>query len=91
VHFCLVLDIVVEETSPVLELLASVDQSLLFGRVVLLDLDQELDILDGVIRVDMKGDRPFTSQRLDEDFHVSSQEFQLGALRDVVTVQRAVL
>ena len=64
----LLLDIVVGESSAVLELLSSEDKSLLIWRDTFLVLDLCLDVLDGVRRLDVKGDC-FTCEGFDEYLH----------------------
>merc|ERR1719232_1233010 len=64
----LLLNVVVREGSAVLELLSSEDQSLLLWRNPFLVLNLRLDILDGVIWLDIQGDR-LSGEGLDEDLH----------------------
>merc|ERR1712151_728625 len=77
----LLLDVVVGESSSVLELLASEDQSLLIWGNAFLVLDLSLDILNGVRGLDLEGDG-LASQGLDEDLHTSpeSEHKMEGAL-----------
>merc|ERR1712102_137263 len=82
----LLLDVVVGESSSVLQLLASEDQSLLIWRDSLLILDLSLDVLDGVGRFDLEGDG-LASQGLDEDLHASPEsenQVKSALLLDVV-------
>ena len=82
----LLLDVVVTESSTILELLSSEDESLLIGWDTLLVLDLGFDVLDGVCWLNIKGDG-LTSQGLDEDLHTSSKsknEMESGLLLDVV-------
>merc|ERR1711990_1320003 len=82
----LLLDVVVGESSSVLELLASEDQSLLIWGDSLLVLDLSLDVLNGVGRLDLEGDG-LASQGLDEDLHASPEsehEMEGALLLDVV-------
>merc|ERR1719341_379082 len=82
----LLLDVVVGESSSVLQLLASEDQSLLIWGDSLLVLDLGRDVLNGVRWFDLKGDG-FSSQGLDEDLHTSSQsehKMEGALLLDVV-------
>jgi len=65
------LDVVVGEGSPILELLSSEDQSLLVWGDSFLVLDLGLDVLNGIRRFNLEGDG-LTSQGLDEDLHTSS-------------------
>merc|ERR1712203_674102 len=77
----LLLDVVVGESSSVLQLLASEDQPLLIWGDSLLVLDLSLDVLNGVGRPDLEGDG-LASQCLDEDLHTSpeSEHKMEGAL-----------
>ena len=52
----LLLDVVIRESAPVLELLAREDQALLIGGNALLVLDLLLDVVDGVRRLDLESD-----------------------------------
>merc|ERR1711896_37240 len=77
----LLLDVVVGESSSVLQLLASEDQPLLIWGDSLLVLDLGLDVLNGVRGFDLKGDG-LTGEGLDEDLHASpeSEHKMEGAL-----------
>merc|ERR1711950_8794 len=77
----LLLDVVVGESSSVLQLLASKDQSLLIWGNAFLILDLCLDVLNGVRGLDLEGDG-LASQCLDEDLHASpeSEHKMEGAL-----------
>merc|ERR1712025_1026499 len=80
------LDVVVGEGSSVLKLLSSKDQSLLVWGNAFLVLDLGLNVLNGVRRLNLKGDG-LASQGLDEDLHTSSQsenQMQGTFLLDVV-------
>merc|ERR1711990_1400193 len=82
----LLLDVVVGESSSVLQLLASEDQPLLIWGDSLLVLDLSLDVLNGVRGFDLEGDG-LASQGLDEDLHTSPQsehEMEGALLLDVV-------
>jgi len=82
----LLLDVVVGESSSILELLSSEDESLLVWWDTLLILDLGLDVLDGVSWLDIKGDG-LTSESLDEDLHTTSEsedEMESRLLLDVV-------
>merc|ERR1711897_132143 len=82
----LLLDVVVGESSSVLQLLASEDQPLLIWGDSLLVLDLSLDVLDGVGRFDLEGDG-LASQGLDEDLHASPEsenQMESTLLLDVV-------
>ena len=63
----LLLDVVVGEGAAVFELLASEDQALLVGWDALLVLDFGLDIVDGIGRFHLKGDR-LAREGLDDCF-----------------------
>jgi hypothetical protein len=83
----LLLDVVVAERAPVLELLAREDEALLVGGDALLVLDLRLDVVDGVRRLDLEGDSlaseagisddrcevPRWDLRLDEDLHTTTE------------------
>jgi hypothetical protein len=87
----LLLDVVVSKCASILELLASKDKPLLVRGDALLVLDLGLDIVDGVGRLNLKGDS-LASQGLNEDLHASPEtEHQVkGALLlDVVVSKRA--
>merc|ERR1712110_288689 len=77
----LLLDVVVGESSSVLELLASEDQSLLIWGNSFLVLDLGLDVLNGVRGLDLEGDG-LPGEGLDEDLHASpeSEHKMEGAL-----------
>ena len=59
----LLLDIIIRERAPILELLACKDQALLVRRNSLLVLDLRLDVVDRVARFDLQRYR-FTRQSL---------------------------
>jgi hypothetical protein len=52
----LFLDVVIRESAPILELLASEDQALLVRGDAFLVLNLALDVVDGVGGLDLKGD-----------------------------------
>uniref|UniRef100_A0A453GZZ4 Uncharacterized protein n=1 Tax=Aegilops tauschii subsp. strangulata TaxID=200361 RepID=A0A453GZZ4_AEGTS len=64
----LLLDVVVGQRAPVLQLLPREDQPLLVRRDPLLVLDLGLDIVDGVAALDLERDG-LARQGLDEDLH----------------------
>merc|ERR1712018_350779 len=68
----LLLDVVVRESSSILQLLSSKDQPLLVWGNALLVLNLGLDILNGVRRLHLQSDG-LASQGLDKDLHTSSQ------------------
>ena len=86
----LLLDVVVGEGSTVFKLLSGEDESLLIGRDAFLVLDLGLDILDGVVGLNVQGDG-LSSESLDEDLHhtTSKSEDQVegGFLLDVVITE----
>jgi hypothetical protein len=65
----LLLDVVVGESSSILKLLSSEDESLLIWRDTFLVLDFSLDVFNGVCWFDIEGDG-LTSEGLNEDLHV---------------------
>merc|ERR1711997_425512 len=80
------LDVVVGESSSVLQLLSSEDQSLLIWGDSLLVLNLGLDVLDAVRRLNLEGDS-LASEGLDEDLHTSPQsehKMESAFLLDVV-------
>jgi hypothetical protein len=82
----LLLDVIVRQSSAVLKLLSSEDESLLIRGDALLVLDLGLDILNGVCGLDVKSDG-LAGQSLDEDLHTTSEsedEMEGGLLLDVV-------
>ena len=87
----LLLDVVVRESSAVLELLSSEDQALLVGRDALLVLDLGLHVVDGVRWLDLEGDS-LASERLDEDLHTTAEtkhQMKSGLLLNVVVGEGA--
>merc|ERR1712226_277705 len=82
----LLLDVVVGESSSILQLLAGEDQPLLIWGDSLLVLDLGLNVLNGVGGLDLKGDG-LAGEGLDEDLHTSSQsehKMEGALLLDVV-------
>merc|ERR1719266_2683600 len=80
------MDVVVGESSSVLQLLASEDQPLLVWGDSLLVLDLGLDVLNGVRGLDLEGDS-LTGEGLDEDLHASPEsehKMECALLLDVV-------
>ena len=80
------MDVVVGESSSVLELLTSEDKSLLIWRDTFLVLDLSLDVLDGISWLNIKSDG-LSGEGLDEDLHSTSEsedEMESGLLLDVV-------
>merc|ERR1712223_2345925 len=87
------LDIVIRKGTAIFQLLASKDQTLLIWGDALLVLNFGLDILDGIRRFDLQGDR-LASQSLDENLHASPQsqdQVESGLLLDVVVRQSAAI
>ena len=85
----LLLDIVIRQSPPVLQLLSGEDQPLLVRRDALLVLDLGLDIVNGVAGLDIQGDG-LASQGLHKDLHTSTQaqdQVEGGLLLDVVIRQ----
>lgn len=69
-HTTYLLNIVVRQRTPVLQLLPGEDQPLLVRRDALLVLDLGLDVVDGVGGFDFEGDG-FTRQGFDEALRLS--------------------
>jgi len=82
----LLLNVVVGESSAVLKLLSSENESLLIWRNTFLVLDLGLDVLNGITWLDIEGDG-LSGEGLDEDLHTTSEsedEVESGLLLDVV-------
>merc|ERR550539_944052 len=82
----LLLDVVVRQGASVLKLLSGEDKTLLIRRNSLLVLNLGLYIINGVGRLDIKGDG-LSSQSLDENLHTSAEtenQVKSGLLLDVV-------
>ena len=89
----LLLDVIVGKGATILELLAGEDQALLVRGDALLVLDLRLDIVDGVRRLDLEGDR-LAGEGLDEDLHSTAEtedEMEGGLLLDVVVRESAAI
>merc|ERR1712174_115599 len=71
----LFLDVVIRKRASIFQLLTGEDQSLLLGRNSFLVLDLGLDILDGVIWLDVQGDR-LSREGLDKDLHGTTAKTQ---------------
>merc|ERR1712029_1265638 len=87
----LLLDVVVRQSAPILELLASKDQTLLIWGNAFLVLNFGLDILDGIRGFNLQGDG-LASQSLDENLHTTPEtqhQMESGLLLDVVVRQSA--
>merc|ERR1712226_1364280 len=85
----LLLDVVIRESSSILELLSGEDQSLLVWWDSLLVLNLGLNVFDGIGWLNIKGDG-LASQGLDEDLHSTSKsedEMEGGLLLDVVVAE----
>merc|ERR1711962_1059246 len=86
----LFLNVVIGECPAVLELLAGEDQPLLVRGDSLLVLNLNLDVLNAVASLDLKGDG-LPCQGLNKDLHASSQpqdQMESGLLLDIVIRQR---
>lgn len=59
------LDVIVRQCTPIFQLLAGKDQTLLIRRNTLFVLNLGLDVIDGIGRLDLKGDG-FAGQCLDD-------------------------
>merc|ERR1712027_297844 len=83
----LLLDVIIGKGPTVFQLLTSEDQSLLFRWDSFLVLDLCLDVLDGVVRLDVQGDR-LSREGLDEDLHGTTakakDKMKRGLFLDVV-------
>ena len=82
----LLLDVVIGQSSSVLQLLTSEDESLLIWRDSFLVLDLSLDVLNRVRRLDIESDS-LSGQSLDENLHTTSEsqnQVKSGLLLDVV-------
>jgi len=82
----LLLDVVIGESSTILELLSGEDKSLLVWWDSFLILDLGLDVLDSVSWLNIEGDG-LSSKGLDEDLHTTSKsedEMESRLLLDVV-------
>merc|ERR1712165_447264 len=89
----LFLDVVVRESSAILKLLASEDQTLLVWGDSLLVLDLSLDILNGIAGLNLQGDG-FPCESLDEDLHSSTEsedQMESGLFLDVVVRQSSAI
>ena len=64
----LLLDVVIREGAPILELLAGKDEALLVGRDALLVLDLRLDVINRVRGLNLEGDG-LAGKRLHKDLH----------------------
>ena len=89
----LLLNVVVAQSAPILQLLASEDKSLLVGWDALLVLDLGLHVIDGVRRLDLQRDR-LAGEGLDEDLHAATKtkdQMESGLLLDVVIREGAAV
>jgi hypothetical protein len=89
----LLLDVVVAESSAVLELLAGEDEPLLIRGDALLVLDLGLDVLNGVAGLNVEGDG-LACKGLDEDLHTSAEpehKVEGGLLLDVVVAESSAV
>ena len=89
----LFLDVVILESSTILELLTSEDKSLLIWGNTFLILDLGLHVLDSVGGLNIEGDG-LTSKGLDEDLHTTSKsedEMEGGLFLDVVVLEGATV
>jgi hypothetical protein len=68
----LLLDIIIRKRTSILKLLPSTNQTLLIRRNPLLSLNLALDIVDGIRRLNLQGNR-LASQRLDENLHATTE------------------
>ena len=66
------LDVIIGKSTAVFELLPGKNQALLIGGNAFLVLDLRLDVVNGIRRLHLKGDR-LASQGLDEDLHATAK------------------
>merc|ERR1712176_1548971 len=87
----LFLDVVIRKRTSIFELLSSEDQPLLLRRDSFLVLDLCLDVLNGVVRLDVQGDR-LSREGFDEDLHGTTakakDKMKRGLFLDVVIRKR---
>lgn len=89
----LLLDVVVRERTPILQLFTSEDETLLVRWDTLLVLNLRLDVVDCVRALNFQCDR-LPSECLDEDLHTTTEtedEVKSGFLLDVVIRQSATI
>ena len=89
----LLLNVVVRESSAVLELLTGEDKSLLIRGDALLVLDLGLDILNSVRGLDVQGDG-LAGESLDEDLHATTEsedQVESRLLLDVVVTKSSAI
>jgi len=82
----LLLDVVIRKGPTILKLLSSKDQPLLIRRDSFFVLNLSFDVLNGVARLNLKGDG-FSSESFDKDLHATSQpedQMKCRLLLDVV-------
>jgi len=88
----LFLDVVIRKRTSIFQLLTSEDQSLLLRWDSFLVLNFGLDVLDGVIWLDVQGNR-LSGEGLDEDLHgttsKSKDKVEGGLLLNVVVGERS--
>jgi len=93
VQGALLLDVVIAESAPIFQLLASKDKALLVGRNALLVLDLRLHILNGIRGLHFQCDG-LARQGFHKDLHASTQpqdKVQGALLLDVVVGQGATI
>jgi len=89
----LLLNVVVGQRATVLKLLSSKNETLLVGWDTLLVLDLRLHIVDGIRRLNLKGDG-LSGEGLDEDLHSTTEtehKMKGGLLLDVVIRKSATV
>merc|ERR1719229_1644845 len=86
----LLLDVVIRQGPSILQLLSRKNQPLLLRGNAFLILDLRLDVLDGVVGLDVQGNS-LSRQRLDEDLHGATSQpqhqVQSRLLLDIVVGQ----
>jgi len=89
----LLLNVIVRESSAILELFSSEDESLLIGRDTFLVLDLGLDVFNGVRTFHFQSDG-LASESLDEDLHTTTKtedKVKSGFLLNVVILESAAI
>ena len=89
----LLLNVIVTQSSPILQLFASKDESLLIGWNALLILNFGLHVVDGVRRFNLQRDR-LAGQGLDKDLHATTEtkdQMEGGLFLDVVIRESAAI
>jgi hypothetical protein len=89
----LLLNVVIRKSTSVFKLFSGEYETLLIGRDALLVLDLGLDVVDGIGRLDFKGNR-LSREGFDEDLHSTTEtedEVESGFLLNVIVGERAAV